>query len=61
MLEAKARGAMCSTGQRLVVVLPAEDANTLITHKLFSVSKRLIQRLYSLCRLVKNPEYIFAG
>jgi hypothetical protein len=57
MLEAKARGAMCSTGQRRMVVLPAEDANTLVTHKLFSVSKRL----YSPCRLVKNPEYIFAG
>jgi hypothetical protein len=61
MLEAKARGAMCSTGQRRMVVFLAEDANTLVTHKLFSVSERLIQRLYSPCRLVKNPEYIFAG
>ena len=61
MLEAKARGAMCSTGQRRMIVLPAEDTNTLVTHKLSSVSEVIIRRLYTPRKLVKNPEYIFAG
>ena len=61
MQEVKARGAKCSMGQRCMIVHLAEDANTLVTRKLISLSMLLIHALYSTCISMKVSIYVIVG